>query len=63
MMKEQSFGASFNRVSDWEAVDWPKVWRDVRRLQLRFAKAIRAGKWQGKGFVVAALCALLLKPY
>lgn len=37
-------GASSNKVSDWEAVDWPKVWRDVRRLQLRIAKAIRAGK-------------------
>jgi RNA-directed DNA polymerase len=37
-------GASSNKVSDWQAVDWPKVQRDVRRLQLRIAKAIRAGK-------------------
>ena len=37
-------GASSNKVSDWEAVDWPKIRRDVRRLQLRIAKAIRAGK-------------------
>jgi RNA-directed DNA polymerase len=36
-------GASSNKVSDWEAVDWPKIRRDVRRLQLRIAKAIRAG--------------------
>ena len=45
MMKEQSFSASSNRTSDWEAVDWPKVRRAVRRLQLRIAKAIRAGKY------------------
>jgi RNA-directed DNA polymerase len=37
-------GASSNKAPDWEAVDWPKVGRDVRRLQLRIAKAIRAGK-------------------
>ena len=37
-------GASSNKVSDWEAVDWPKVRRYVRRLQLRIAKAIGAGK-------------------
>ena len=36
--------ASSNKVSDWQVVDWPKVRRDVRRLQLRIAKAIRAGK-------------------
>jgi RNA-directed DNA polymerase len=37
-------GASSNKVSDWQAIDWPKVRRDVRRLQLRIAKAIGAGK-------------------
>jgi len=44
MMKEQSFGASSDKVSDWQAVDWPKVRQQVRRLQLRIAKAIRAEK-------------------
>lgn len=44
MMKEQSFSASSNRASDWQAIDWPTVRRHVRRLQLRIAKAIRAGK-------------------
>jgi RNA-directed DNA polymerase len=38
-------GASSNKVSDWQAIDWPKVRCDVRRLQLRIAKAIRAGKY------------------
>jgi RNA-directed DNA polymerase len=45
MMKEQSFGASSNKVSDWKAIEWPKVRCAVRRLQLRIAKAIRAGKY------------------
>ena len=37
-------GASSNKVSDWQAIDWPKIRCNVRRLQLRIAKAIRAGK-------------------
>jgi len=37
-------GASSNRVSDWQAIDWHQIRREVRRLQLRIAKAIRAGK-------------------
>jgi RNA-directed DNA polymerase len=44
MMKEQSFGASSNPKPDWQAIDWPAAQRRVRRLQLRIAKAIRAGK-------------------
>src|SRR2546430_7948816 len=44
MMKEQSFGASSNKVLDWKAIHWPKVRQLVRRLQLRIAKAIRADK-------------------
>ena len=45
MMKEQSFSAPSNKVSEWQAIDWPKLRRNVRRLQLRIAKAIRAGKY------------------
>ena len=45
MMKEQSFSASSDRVSDWQAIDWPKARHHVRRLQLRIAKAIGAGKY------------------
>jgi hypothetical protein len=44
MMKEQSFSASSNKASDWKAIGWPKTRCAVRRLQLRIAKAIRAGK-------------------
>jgi RNA-directed DNA polymerase len=54
MMKEQSFSASSNKVSDWQAIDWPKVRHNVRRLQLRIAKAIRAGKY-GKAKVLSWL--------
>src|SRR5258705_10811354 len=44
MTMDLSIGASSDRVSDWKAIDWPTVRREVRRLQLRIAKAIRAGK-------------------
>lgn len=44
MTMDLSIGASSGRTSDWEAIHWPKVREDVRRLQLRIAKATRAGK-------------------
>ena len=44
MTMDLSIGASSDRTSDWEAINWPKVREDVRRLQLRIAKATRAGK-------------------
>ena len=45
MTKVQAFGAASNKVSDWKAINWSKIRDDVRRLQLRIAKAIRAGKY------------------
>ena len=33
-------GALINRKSRWEAIDWPKARREVRRLQVRIAKAV-----------------------
>jgi RNA-directed DNA polymerase len=44
MMKEQSFSASSGNPSNWQAIDWLRVREVVRRLQLRIAKAIRAGQ-------------------
>lgn len=44
MTVDLSIGAASNKTSDWKAIDWPKARRDVRRLQLRIAKAIRAGQ-------------------
>jgi RNA-directed DNA polymerase len=44
MTMDLSIGASSNPASDWKAIDWPTVRHVVRRLQLRIAKAIRAGK-------------------
>jgi RNA-directed DNA polymerase len=45
MIADLFAGASSGNVSDWQAIDWPKVRRAVRRLQLRIAKAIRAGQY------------------
>src|SRR3989441_6542742 len=45
MTADSSTGASSNRASDWQAIDWPKIRHNVRRLQLCIAKAIRAGKY------------------
>lgn len=44
MTVDSSIGASSGKASDWQAIHWPRVRRQVRRLQLRIAKAIGAGK-------------------
>ena len=44
MTVDSSIGASSGKTSDWKAIHWPRVRRQVRRLQLRIAKAIGAGK-------------------
>jgi RNA-directed DNA polymerase len=44
MTMDSSIGASSDPTSDWQAIDWPTVRGEVRRLQLRIAKAIRAGQ-------------------
>lgn len=51
MTMDLSIGASSDRASDWQAIDWAAARRHVRRLQLRIAKAIRAGK-HGKAKVL-----------
>jgi RNA-directed DNA polymerase len=44
MTVDSSIGASSGKTSVWKAIHWPRVRRQVRRLQLRIAKAIGAGK-------------------
>ena len=31
---------------DWHAIEWPKVYRTVHRLQARIVKAVQAGQWR-----------------
>src|SRR5262245_32878130 len=38
-------GAVPDRALDWNAIDWRKVYRTVRRLQARIVKAVREGRW------------------
>jgi len=38
-------GAPFNETVDWQRIDWKKVNRNVKRLQVRIVKAIEAGRW------------------
>jgi RNA-directed DNA polymerase len=39
-----SAGASLHKPIEWHAINWPKVHRNVRRLQARIVKALREGK-------------------
>lgn len=38
--------AAFNPTKDWKALDWKALWQQVRRLQVRIAKAIANGKYR-----------------
>jgi RNA-directed DNA polymerase len=38
-------GAVSHNVVDWNAIDWPKAHRIVRRLQARIVKATQVGRW------------------
>jgi RNA-directed DNA polymerase len=38
-------GAAPDLGPGWHAINWPKVWRNVRRLQARIVKAIQEGRW------------------
>jgi RNA-directed DNA polymerase len=38
--------ASSDPSSDWEAIDWKNVGREVKRLQDRIAKAVREDNWR-----------------
>src|SRR6267378_133798 len=38
-------GAVPNTAVDWQAINWKKVYRTVRRLQARIVKAVGEGKW------------------
>jgi RNA-directed DNA polymerase len=52
-------GAPGHKEIDWNQINWQKVKRNVRRLQVRIVKAIEAGRW-GK---VKALQRLLTRSF
>ncbi len=39
-------GAAPRGATDWHAINWMQVCRNVRRLQARIVKALREGRWQ-----------------
>ncbi len=38
-------GAVPDAAVDWHSIDWKKVYRNVRRLQVRIVKAVQEGRW------------------
>jgi RNA-directed DNA polymerase len=44
-MAEENSGAAPGDQIDWEAIDWPAVEKEVRRLQSRIVKAQEAGRY------------------
>ena len=52
-------GAAPHHPTDWHAINWPKVYQNVRRLQARIVQATKDGRW-GK---VKALQRLLTRSF
>ena len=44
-MIESLTGASFDQSRDWDNIDWLKVTNEVKRMQMRIAKAIRENRY------------------
>jgi RNA-directed DNA polymerase len=42
--RKRTAGAPSDRAEDWNSIDWNQARRDVRRLQVRIAKAVKEGK-------------------
>ncbi len=42
---EMPAGAAPKPTPDWHSIPWKKVWRTVRRLQVRIVKAVAEGRW------------------
>ncbi len=40
-----SAGAPIDDAKKWAHIDWDKAHREVRRLQVRIAKAVKEGRW------------------
>jgi len=38
-------GAASNNTQNWNHVDWKQIRRNVYRIQLRIAKAVRENRW------------------
>jgi RNA-directed DNA polymerase len=38
-------GALIDDAKKWKSIDWKYIWRQVRRLQVRIAKAVKEGRW------------------
>src|SRR4029079_4935256 len=38
-------GAAPHHPTDWHAINWPKVYQNVRRLQARIVQATKDGRW------------------
>ena len=41
MTTVQTVGAISNEAAEWFAIDWPSVYSNVRRLQVRIVKAMK----------------------
>ena len=45
MMADETAGAISDEEMGWHDIDWEKVYRNVRRQQVRIVKAIQEGRW------------------
>ena len=59
MATVQTVGAISSEAAEWFAIDWPSVYRNVRRLQVRIVKAMKENRWNK----VKALQRLLTHSY
>ena len=45
MTTAKAVGAVSSDATEWHAIDWQAIHRNVRRLQVRIVKAVKEGRW------------------
>ena len=45
MTMVKAIGAVSSEATEWYAIDWHTIHRNVRRLQVRIAQATKASRW------------------
>jgi RNA-directed DNA polymerase len=45
MTMAKAIGAVSSEATEWYAIDWHTIHRNVRRLQVRIAQATKVGRW------------------
>ena len=60
-MTAQKAGALKDDADKWNSIDWKEAQRQVRRLQVRIAKAVKENRWNKVRVITISVNPLVLR--